>query len=60
MLQGFLTNPKAEIRGRACITLAEFPLNEKGCLPEILKDTGTLPKDRKRAEELILAAPGKL
>ena len=46
-----------EIRGRACITLAEFPLNERGCLAEVVKDIQALPEDRKRAEELMRDLP---
>jgi hypothetical protein len=53
MLQRLLTSPNPEIRGRACIVLAEFPLNEKNCLPTIVRDVDILADDRKRAEELM-------
>ncbi len=53
MLRGLLKNPQGAIRGRACITLAEFPLNEKGCLQDVIGDVQSLPEDRKRAEELM-------
>lgn len=53
ILQSLLTNPRPEIRGRACITLAEFPLNEKGCLSEVVRDVHSLPEDRRRAQELM-------
>jgi hypothetical protein len=53
MLQSLLSNPTAEIRARACIGLAEFPLNDKGCLQEIIRDDKTPRGDRKRAEEIL-------
>ena len=53
LLRPLLTNPRPEVRGRACIVLAEFPLQEKGCLQTIVNDTQVLPEDRKRAQELM-------
>ncbi len=49
LLRTLLTSPRPEIRGQACIVLAEFPLQEKGCLQTIVNDTQVLPEDRKRA-----------
>jgi len=57
MLQDLLRNPSPAVRVRACITLAEFPLNERGCLAEVIRDVQTPSEDRKRAEELLRAAP---
>ena len=53
LLRTLLANPRPEIRGRACVVLAEFPLEEKGCLQTIVNGTQVLPEDRKRAQELM-------
>jgi hypothetical protein len=53
MLQILLRNPNADIRGRACIALAEYPLKERSCLPDVIHDVRARPEDRKRAEELM-------
>jgi hypothetical protein len=56
-LQDALKNSDAAIRGRACLLLAEFPLNQKGCVAEVAHDAQALPEDRKRAEELLKEIP---
>lgn len=53
LLRDLLMNPSPEVRGHACIALAEFPLNEKGCLTKVVQDIHALPEDRKRAQELF-------
>jgi len=53
ILQSLLANPSPEIRGRVCVVLADFPLNEKSCLAEVIRDVHALPEDRKRAQELM-------
>lgn len=57
IIQDALTNSDRAIRGRACLLLAEFPLNQKDCLPEVVHDAQVLPEDRKRAEELMKEMP---
>ncbi len=56
-LQEILKNSDGAIRGRVCVTLAEFPLNQKRCLYEIVNDGQVLVEDRKRAAEMLNATP---
>jgi len=53
ILQNLTKSSDAAIRGRACLTLAEFPLGERECLPNLLHDVHASPEDRARAEELV-------
>ncbi len=53
ILQKYLQSPNHEARGRVCILLAEFPLNEKGCLSGIISDPQILPEDRRLAQKLV-------
>ena len=60
LLRSLLENPNPTIRGRACIMLAQFPLNELSCLDQLLLDPQTSPTDRKDAEKLMHPAPNPL
>ena len=53
LLRTLLLNPKPLVRVRACIALAEFPLSEKACLPEIMHEAEASSDDRRRAKELL-------
>jgi hypothetical protein len=53
LLSGLLQNSNGQVRGRACILLAQPPLTDRDCLPNVIRDTEASPEDRKRAEELM-------
>jgi hypothetical protein len=52
LLRLLLRNSNGQIRGRACILLAQPPLANKDCLASLINDAEASPDDRKRAEEL--------
>jgi len=52
ILRSLLRNSDSRIRGRACILLAEPPLNERGCLENLLRDAQISSEDRERATAL--------
>lgn len=47
LLRRLLQNPSPQIRLGGCITLAQFPLMEKDCVPRVLHELQTVPEDRK-------------
>jgi hypothetical protein len=49
LLRSLLDNSDTRIRGRACILLAEPPLNERSCLEKLLHDDQATSQDRDRA-----------
>ena len=53
LLKDLLKSANGKVKGRACITLAEFPLDDKECLPAPNQDVEALPEDRERAKRLL-------
>jgi len=51
-----LNNQSAPIRARACVLLAEPPLNQRDCLQDLVRDSKAPEVDRKRAQHLIGAS----
>jgi hypothetical protein len=51
LLQGLLGNADARVRSQACITLAEFPLEKKDCLPKLINDPEAPVEQRRQANE---------
>jgi hypothetical protein len=54
LLKDLLKSANGKVKGRACITLAEFPLNDKECLTALNQDVEALPEDRESAKRLML------
>lgn len=57
LLRILLGSSSGQVRARSCILLAEPPLHEQDCLPDVVRESGAALEDRQRAIEMLKGRP---